>query len=107
MALLTDPQIMGLICVFGGLYAANTIPWSDNPAKRGALSALAGASAVLMGLGRAGVGDLTTLGVATAAGVASALPGDLESVQSEVSQMGLLQRLFTPGLGLASYLWAR
>lgn len=75
LAVLTDPQVMGLLTVFSGLLAANHIPWSADPAKRAALSGVAASSAVLMGLGRAGVGDLTTLAVATGAGVASALAG--------------------------------
>jgi len=75
LALISDPQVMGLITVFGGLAAANMIPWSADPGKRNALAGIAAMSAVLMGLGRAGVGDLTTMVVAGGAGAASALGG--------------------------------
>lgn len=75
MAILMDPQIMGLLTVFGGLLAANHIPWTGDPEARARIAGVAAAAAVLMGLGRAGVGDLTTLGVATAAGVAVGMEG--------------------------------
>lgn len=76
MALLTDPQVMGLLVTFGGLFAAQVIPWSENERRRTALAALASSSAVLMGLGRAGVGDLTSLMVAAGAGGAVAATGE-------------------------------
>ena len=73
MALLTDPQVMGLLTVFGGLYAANVIPWSQDKTTRALLASLAASASVLMGLGRAGVGDMTTLLMAGGAGAATGL----------------------------------
>jgi len=73
MALLTDPQIMGILTVFGGVYAANVIPWSENKETRALLASLAASAAVIMGLGRAGVGDMTTLLMAGGAGAATGL----------------------------------
>jgi hypothetical protein len=62
---------MGLLVVFGGLWAAQKIPWSDNEITNTALTGAASTAAVLMGLGRAGVGDMTTLMLATGAGLGS------------------------------------
>ncbi len=75
MAVLMDPQVMGLLTVFGGVFAATKIPWTGNREANARIAGVTAAAAVLMGLGRAGVGDLTTLGVATAAGVAVGAPG--------------------------------
>lgn len=69
--LLTDDQLLGLLVVFGGLWAAQKIPWSENETTNAALTGVASTAAVLMGLGRAGVGDMTTLLVAGGAGVGS------------------------------------
>lgn len=71
LALLTDDQLMGLMVLFGGIWAAQKIPWSENEATNAALTATATSAAVLMGLGRAGVGDLTTLMLASGAGIGS------------------------------------
>lgn len=71
LALLTDDQLMGLLVVFGGLWAAQKIPWSENETTNAALTGAASTAAVLMGLGRAGVGDMTTLMLATGAGLGS------------------------------------
>lgn len=76
LSILTDDQLMGLMVVFGGLWAAQKIPWADNQTTNAALTATASTAAVLMGLGRAGVGDLTTLMLATGAGMGS-VSGDV------------------------------
>lgn len=75
MALLTDPQVMGLLTTIGGLMLATHLPFSENPTTNARLQGLAASCAVLMGLGRAGVGDLTTLAVAGGAGAAVAYGG--------------------------------
>lgn len=63
-ALLQDPQIMGTLTVLGGLMVSMNMPFSADKDQNAAMRAIAAASCVLMGLGRAGVGDLTTLTVA-------------------------------------------
>jgi len=68
LALVLDPQVMGLLVTFGGLAAASRIPFHPDPATNARVQGLAAAAAVLMGLGRAGVGDLTTLTMAAGAG---------------------------------------
>lgn len=70
-ALLTDPQILGLLTVFGGLLVANKIRFSDNYLANKGLRSMATASSILLGLGRAGVGDLTCMSMAAAAGAIS------------------------------------
>lgn len=73
-ALLTDPQIMGLLVTIGGVALATNAPFHHNKAVNAQLQALTAAAAVLMGLGRAGVGDLTTLTLA--AGTAAVVSTD-------------------------------
>lgn len=101
LELLTDPQIMGLLTVFGGLYAAQHIPWSGDPGRRSAIAGVAAASAVLMGLGRAGVGDMTTLAVAGGAGLASAGGEGIGSVLSaEIAGTDVPAYALTPAGGV-------
>lgn len=68
-ALLTDPQIMGAMVVVGGLLASSRIPFHPDPVTNARIQGVAGGACVLMGLGRAGVGDLTSLAFATGAGL--------------------------------------
>lgn len=79
LAVLTDPQVMGLLVTFGGLALATRIPFHENKKTNRNLQGIAAASAVLMGLGRAGVGDLTTLALATGTGTAIVLGAPMES----------------------------
>lgn len=85
LALLTDPQVMGLLVTLGGLALATRVPFHDNPETNARIQGVAAAACVLMGLGRAGVGDLTTLTMAAGAGTivglsgeSGALPGTLQ-----------------------------
>lgn len=75
LALVTDPQVIGLATVMGGLLLANNVRFHKDDAANAAIQGVAASGAVLMGLGRAGVGDLTTLAVAAAAGAATTLGG--------------------------------
>ncbi len=105
MAILMDPQIMGLLTVFGGVFAATKIPWTGDREANARIAGVAAAAAVLMGLGRAGVGDLTTLGVATAAGVAVGAPGLTPQAIAESlggARTGWQQYL-PPPFGLGAY----
>lgn len=69
VAILTDPQVMGALVTIGGLVASSRIPFHPDPVTNARLRGVSAASCVLMGLGRAGVGDMTTLAFAAAAGV--------------------------------------
>ncbi len=51
LALVTDPQVMGLLVTFGGLAAASRIPFHPDPDTNARVQGLAAAAAVLMGLG--------------------------------------------------------
>jgi hypothetical protein len=86
-SLLSDPAIMGVLTLLVGIYAAEKIPWSSDAGRNRLLRGLALSGVTLTALGRAGVGDLTTLAMASVAGVAG--------VQGE----GLLS--FDGGLNLA------
>jgi hypothetical protein len=103
MALLTDPQIMGLLTVLGGLYVSNKIPWTEDPGARARISGVAAAACVVMGLGRAGVGDMTTLAVATVAGAATASSGSggiSDLIPSKIPGTDLPWYALTPAGGL-------
>lgn len=72
-ALLTQPEVLGLLLTFGGVVAANKIPFSSDPAENDLLQGIMTTASVVMGCGYAGVGDLTSLSLAIAAGGASVL----------------------------------
>jgi len=69
--LISQPEILGFVMAFGGLLAANNIPFSDDEEKNILLQGIASTLSVAMGMGYAGVGDLTSLSVALAAGAGS------------------------------------
>lgn len=73
--LLQQPEVLGLLMTLGGMLIANNIPFSSNKAENQALQSIGVTSSVLLGLGHAGVGDLTTLAIAAAAGGSSMISG--------------------------------
>lgn len=75
MYLLTQPEVIGWLVTIGGIAASQTIPFSSNKGVNEMIQGTATTASVLMGLGHAGVGDLTTAVVAGLAGVASVLSG--------------------------------
>lgn len=81
LALATDPQVMGLLVTLGGLAISCRMPFHPDPEKNVRIQGLAAASCVLMGLGRAGVGDLTTLAMAGGAGVVVGSGGELPAIE--------------------------
>lgn len=72
-ALLNQPEVLGLIMLFGGIFVANNIPFSKDPEADKFLKAVATTGSVAVSMGHAGVGDMTGLSVATLAGGASLL----------------------------------
>lgn len=66
--LLAQPEVLGLLITLGGLAASQQIPFSSDAEVDAALKSTASMASVLIGLGYAGVGDLTTLVVALGAG---------------------------------------
>lgn len=73
--LLTQPEVLGLLITLGGMAASQYIPFSSDKGANEVLQATATSASVLMGLGHAGVGDLTTAIVALMAGGGSLLGG--------------------------------
>jgi len=69
--LLSQPEVLGFALTFAGITAAQLIPFSTNRVANEAIQATATSAAVIMGMGYAGVGDLTTLTVAALAGAGS------------------------------------
>lgn len=65
---LSQPEVLGLLVTIAGLYASQNIPFSSNKVANEGMQSLATMASVLIGLGYAGVGDLTTLLVAGIAG---------------------------------------
>lgn len=73
--LLTQPEVLGMLMALGGLIISNQIPFSRDEEKNVFLQAIASVMTVAMGMGYAGVGDLTSLSVGLAAGGGSLLGG--------------------------------
>lgn len=73
--LLMQPEVLGLMITLGGMFAAGYIPFGKKGSEREALQSIAVTASVLLGLGYAGVGDLTTLIIALGAGGFSLLGG--------------------------------
>jgi hypothetical protein len=67
--LLLDTQVVGLLTLLGGLYAAQRIPWSDDESRNDMIRGVATTGVVLISLTRAG---LTGWPAAAAAGIAGA-----------------------------------
>lgn len=85
LAFISQPEILGLIMTLGGIYASQKITFSDNKAVNEGIQATATSASVLIGLGHAGVGDLTTAIIAGLAGITSMadlLDIDLPSLES-------------------------
>lgn len=83
--LITQPEVLGLLITLGGMLASQNIPFSGDHEKNEILKSTATTASVLMGLGYAGVGDLTTLIIALGAGGGSLIGslvdlGDLGSI---------------------------
>lgn len=81
--ILSQPEILGMIMTVGGIYASNKIKFSDDDTTNELLHSVSTMATVLIGLGYAGVGDLTTLIAAIAAGGASVF-GDVDDIATDV-----------------------
>ena len=71
LAIVTDPQIIGLLGFVGGLYAVQHIHFSDDETRDNALRGIATSGVALMSLARAGLGGWPAVAAAGVAGVAS------------------------------------
>jgi hypothetical protein len=68
MNFITDPQMMGLITLLGGLYVSQRIPYSDDETRNDLLRGIATSGVVLAALSRAGLGGWQALAAASVAG---------------------------------------
>ena len=66
--LVTDPQILGLATLLGGLVVAQRLPYSDDPARNDLMKGLATAGVVLAAVSRAGLGGWPALAAAGVGG---------------------------------------
>jgi hypothetical protein len=74
LALLNDPQVVGVLTLLGGLYLAQNIPFSPDEGRNTALKGVATGGVVLASVCRAGLGGwpaLAAAGIGGAAGVAT------------------------------------
>lgn len=99
--LFTQPEIIGLLSLFAGLFVSNKIPFSEDPATNELMQSLAIIGTCLISLGNAGVGDLTTTTVALTAGASNFLLnadlGGLIGIGPDTSaedKVGLLDKFF-------------
>jgi len=79
-----ESQLPIYLGMFGAIYLAKTVKWSDDEGARNAMAALFSACAILVGLGKAGVGDQTTKEVALAVGLAELFGGFSKSTQEAI-----------------------
>ena len=106
--LLSQPEVLGYLMAIGGLVASNQIPFSSDDDKNAYLQAVASTMSVAMGMGYAGVGDLTSLSVGILAGGASLFGNVFESLNDAsnagtnldriaqlLNPMWMFQNLFT------------
>jgi len=98
---ISQPEILGLGMTLAGIYASQKIQFSDNKAVNEGIQATATSASVLIGLGHAGVGDLTTAIVAGLAGITSFM--DIFDVSlPDISSFGIQNLL--PWSGFATLL---
>jgi len=70
---LTQPEVIGLLMTIAGIYASQKITFSRDKLVNEGLQAASTSASVLIGLGHAGLGDMTTAIVAGLAGLTSLL----------------------------------
>jgi hypothetical protein len=77
---LTDPQMMGLITLLGGLVVAQRLPYSDDETRNEVLRGIATSGVVLASLSRAGLPGWQSLAAAGVAGAATVGTGSVGGV---------------------------
>lgn len=87
-SLLTDPQVLGVACALGGTLLAANMQFHANRTVNGQLRGLTAGSCMLMGLGRAGVGDMTSLSVAALTAGVLGMAGLAEDIGDSGSGSG-------------------
>lgn len=102
MAIIADPQVLGLVTLLGGLCVAQRLPYSDDETRNDLLRGIATSGVVLAALSRAGLGGWQALVAAGAAGGAGGGLFDfLGAKDAGTFLLGADKRLFgipVPGL---------
>jgi len=88
--LLTQPEVMGLLITLGGITASNRMSFASDRERNLALQSIATTASVLLGLGYAGVGDLTTLIIALGAGGGSLIGSLINLPDIDIPGLDLL-----------------
>lgn len=70
-AIVSDPQVLGLLVFLGGLYATQHIRFAEDDTRDNALRGIATSGVALISLSRAGLGGWPAVAAAGVAGVAS------------------------------------
>lgn len=94
--LYSDPQVIGLLTLLGGLYAAQRIPFSDDEGRNEAMKGVATAGVVLLAISRAGIGGWPALAAVGISGAAGGLLGGLETQIPPDVKSGLWAGIFPP-----------
>lgn len=101
VSVLTDPNVMGAATVLVGLMLSARLPFHEDPGTNARLRGLAAASMVLMGLGRAGVGDMTSLVVASGVGLSLVASEGIDNLVPDIPGTDIpLYALTGPGLSM-------
>jgi hypothetical protein len=95
VAIITDPQVLGLATLLGGLFIAQRIPYSDDETQNNTLKGIATGGVVLMSISRAGVGGWPALVAAGLSGAASTEGiGELDPIAKAVGAKSIWSRIF-------------
>jgi len=94
LAILAQPEVMGFLLTFVGMIASNKITFSDDKEKNAFLQAIGTLVSVALGMGYAGVGDLTGLSVAITAGGGSLIGGLIDLPDMDISASNVPEWLY-------------
>jgi len=93
--IVSDPQVVGLVILLGGLWAAQRIPFSEDEGQNNTLRGIATGGVVLMSISRAGIGGWPALAAAGLSGVASTEGiGELDPVGKALGVKSIWSRIF-------------
>lgn len=98
---LTDPQVMGVLTLLAGLYAAQNIPWSQDETRNDLLRGVSTSAVIMAALGRAGISGWPAAAAVGLSGAAGAGAFDfLGASDTGTYLLGSDKRLFGIPIGL-------